>query len=397
MNAFEANQIGYELYEKEQRANRYSKRYIKRNLKNVRDFIEYQSEHGKPDVRKIRKKDIIMYYNYLKSRHNKKSEGTLALVTVEGIISSISGFYSTLYRNMIIRENTFHTLQLRQPHSRDWKRKPFTKVEIEKFLESIETDTPKGLRDRTIFELMYSSGLRLCEISGLKIGDIDFNQREMIVRGKFGTDRMVPVSEVAIKFLQLYLGKRIEEQDRPVFPGEVQTQGLRAEYIGCLFRSYLRKSGMQLECVSAHSIRHSTATHLLDNGASIRHVQELLGHRNIKTTVRYTHLQTEGVGRIYRKYHPREHELFDSVDEKYFNDVDFLVNQKLARRKVKSEPAKNLRKLRMTAGITRYKLAELLGIAYGTLAGYENEKCSITEEKACQLARIFNVDKQMFL
>ena len=397
MNAFEANQIGYELYEKEQRANRYSKRYMKRNLKNVRDFIDYQSEHGKSDVRKIRKKDIIQYYNYLKSRPNKKREGTLALVTVEGIISSISGFYSTLYRNMIISENPFHTLQLRQPHSRDWKRKPFTKLEIEMFLESIDTDTPKGLRDRTIFELMYSSGLRLCEISGLKIGDIDFNQREMIVRGKFGTDRMVPVSEVAIKFLQLYLGKRIEEQDRPVFPGEVQTQGLRAEYIGCLFRSYLRKSGMQLECVSAHSIRHSTATHLLDNGASIRHVQELLGHRNIKTTVRYTHLQTEGVARIYRKYHPREHELFDSVDEKYLNDVDCLINQKLARRKVKHEPAQNLRRLRMTAGITRYKLAELIGVVYGTLAGYENEKCSITEEKACQLARIFNVDKQMFL
>ena len=83
---------------------------------------------------------------------------------------------------------------------------------------------------------------------------------------------------------------------------------------------------MKTKNVSAHCIRHSTATHLLDNGASVRHVQELLGHQNIETTVRYTHLQTDGIAKIYRKYHPREHDLFESVDEIYRNKVSCLLN-----------------------------------------------------------------------
>ena len=397
MNEEETNQIGYELFEKEQQINRYSKKYIKRNLKNVRDFLNYQKLHGKKDVRKVNRKDIIQYFNYLKARPNKKKAGTLSLDTVEGIVSSINLFYSTLYKNMIIKENPFHGLQLNQHRSNDWKRKPLTIYEMEKFLESIDTDTPRGLRDRTMFELMYSSGLRACEISNLKICDINFEQREMIVRGKFGTDRMVPVSEVAGKFLLLFLGKRIEQTDFPVFPGENYKKGLSTNYIGSLFRNYLKKTGIKVEGVSVHSIRHSTATHLLDNGASIRHVQELLGHKNIKTTERYTHLQTEGVGRIYRKYHPREHELFDAVDEKYFNDVNCLINQKLSRRTVKKEPAENLKRLRYTAGISRQKLAEIIGVAYGTITDYECAKCSITTEKAIAFAKLFNVEQEIFL
>lgn len=206
---------------------------------------------------------------------------------------------------------------------------------MSKFLESIETTTPKGIRDRAIFELMYSSGLRTCEISNLKICDINFEQREMIVRGKFGTERIVPVSEVANKFLILYLGKKVVQTNFPVFPGESNKKGLDTKYIGVLFKKYLEKIDMKLDGVSVHSIRHSTATHLLDNGATIRYVQELLGHKNLKTTERYTHIQTEKVGRIYREYHPREHGMIDTIDEKYLNDVKCLIYQKLSQGTVK--------------------------------------------------------------
>lgn len=84
---------------------------------------------------------------------------------------------------------------------------------------------------------------------------------------------------------------------------------------------------MYKEELSAHSIRHSTATHLLDNGASIRHVQELLGHKGIETTERYTHVQTDGAAKIYRKYHPREHDLFETVDEEYRRHLDSLIER----------------------------------------------------------------------
>lgn len=124
----EYNHICYKLFEKEQQINRYSKKYIQRNLKNTSDFISYQKEHGKNDIREINKKDIIQYFNYLKTRPNQKRPGTLALDTVEGIISSLNIFYSTLYRNMIIKENPFHCLQLDIHRSKNWKKKTINNI-----------------------------------------------------------------------------------------------------------------------------------------------------------------------------------------------------------------------------------------------------------------------------
>jgi integrase/recombinase XerD len=139
----------------------------------------------------------------------------------------------------------------------------------------------------------------------------------MIVRGKFSRDRVVPLSEVARDFLRLYLGGRIARRDLPVFPGKEPEKPVSPVNISTRFARHMEKRGMKKDEICLHSLRHSTATHLLDNGASIRHVQELLGHREIETTARYTHVQTEGLAKIYRKYHPREHELFEAVDADY--------------------------------------------------------------------------------
>ena len=93
------------------------------------------------------------------------------------------------------------------------------------------------------------------------------------------------------------------------------------------FHDLLIKYDMYKKELSAHSIRHSTATHLLDNGANIRHVQELLGHKELSTTERYTHVQTEGVARIFRKYHPREHDLFETVDNEYIRHLNSFIER----------------------------------------------------------------------
>jgi site-specific recombinase XerD len=158
------------------------------------------------------------------------------------------------------------------------------------------------------------------EAASLKVGDIDFEGRLMVVRGKFDRDRMVPVSEVARDFLVRYLGDKIEHNEAWVFVGSRgSTKGghLRSTSISERFRLRLREFGMDKPEISTHSIRHSTATHLLENGASIRHVQELLGHRSIESTVRYTHVMTDSLAKIYRRHHPREHELYEEVDEDY--------------------------------------------------------------------------------
>lgn len=328
-------QKGYDLFVMEMTSNRYSDKYLKRTFKNINDFLQFNEKNRKTDIRKVSKKELIRYYTFLKTKPNQKRKGLLAEITIKGVISSISLFYSSLYRNGIITENPFHTLRLMQKSKKNWKRRPFTVNEMNIFLDSIKPDTPIGLRDRAIFELIYSSGLRLCEISNLKTCDISFPQRLMIVRGKFGTDRMVPFSEVAEQYLLLYLGKRRNEADMPVFPGAIKTKGLQSNYLGSIFRKYLKKNNITKDGISAHSIRHSTATHLLDNGASIRYVQELLGHKNLKTTERYTHVQTEGIGRIYRKYHPREHDLFDSVDDSYIKNIESFIKTKLSRKRVK--------------------------------------------------------------
>ena len=104
-------------------------------------------------------------------------------------------------------------------------------------------------------------------------------------------------------------------------------KNMRSKQISRIFRTYLRKFEMDSPNISTHSVRHSTATHLLDNGASVRHVQELLGHKNIETTVRYTHIQTDGLYKIFRKYHPREHELFEMVDDDYLTELDLLIEK----------------------------------------------------------------------
>jgi site-specific recombinase XerD len=168
----------------------------------------------------------------------------------------------------------------------------------------------------------------VCEAARLQVWDVSLERREIIVRGKFGRDRVVPLSGVAEMFLRHYLGKRINCPDGPVFLGMYgrhAEKGLKPESISRHFRNMLKRLDIDRKQTSAHSIRHSTATHLLDNGAGIRHVQELLGHRNLETTARYTHVQTDGLFKIYRKYHPREHELFEVADGAYGERVRKLL------------------------------------------------------------------------
>jgi integrase/recombinase XerC len=160
------------------------------------------------------------------------------------------------------------------------------------------------------------------------VKDIDFDRREMIVRGKGERDRVVPFSKVAKEFLLVFLGKRIDDPDSWVFAGSRGSrvgQHIKSETISERFRDLLRRFEMDRPEISTHSIRHSTATHLLEHGASVRHVQELLGHKNIETTVRYTQIQSDGVFKVFRKYHPREHELFETVDDDYMKRFDSLI------------------------------------------------------------------------
>ena len=297
----------------------------------VRRFLKWAREHGSADVRKLGKKDLVVFHTWITSQRAPRSGRALAVETTNQYMAVVRRLYSVLYRRGVIAENPWHELAVGRARSKAWRRRALTMVEVTRFLESLDTTTRVGLRDRCLFELMYSSGLRVGETVRPKVGDLDFEGRLMQVRGKFSKDRIVPFSQVARKFVVLYVGERIEDREAWVFPG-LSTGGrgghLSIPAVEVRFRGYMAKLGMKSEEVTVHSLRHSTATHLLENGASVRHVQELLGHVNVETTARYTHVLTESLGRVYRKYHPREHELFEEVDEEYERRLAVIVQWK---------------------------------------------------------------------
>jgi len=297
-----------------------------------KEFFRWVSRHYSGNLAAIGRKELIRYHGVLVARKSKKTGEPLAANTINARFRAVGMIFSVLYRAGAIGVNPAHGLKIDIPRPLGWKRRPLTKEEITRFLESIDPGTSQGLKDRTLFELIYSSGLRVAEAAALKVEDIDFDRRVMVVRGKFDRDRVVPISSVAHAFLIRYLGNKIDDAEAWVFTGSGTAS--RGRHIASMsvserFRDLLRRFGMDRPEISTHSIRHSTATHLLENGASIRHVQELLGHHCIESTVRYTQVLTDSLARIYRKYHPREHELFETVDGSYEERLNALVAGRL--------------------------------------------------------------------
>jgi site-specific recombinase XerD len=308
------------LVEEEMNARRFSVHTREMIRASQKEFFRYVSQRLGGDLCAVGKKELLRYHACLVGQKSKRTGEPLAASTINNLFHGVCLVFSVLYRAGVIPENPAQGLALKLPLPVGWRRRPLTRDEITRFLERIETGTKQGLKDRTLFELIYSSGLRVAEAAALKVGDIDFVRRVMVVRGKFDRDRMVPISHVAHDFLVHFLGDRIETPDAWVFMGYAgQTRGrhISSKSVSERFRTLLRRFGMDKAEISTHSIRHSTATHLLENGASVRHVQELLGHASLESTVRYTHVMTDALAREYRKYHPREHELFEIVDTAY--------------------------------------------------------------------------------
>lgn len=304
-----------------------STRVINRDA--VKTFFRWASQRSSSDLRLLGKKDLVAYHNWLCKQVSKRTGQALASTTINRQFYVVGWLFSCLYRTGVIPENPCHNLRLNLSSPGVWKRRPLSQKEITKFLESIDLESSTGMRDRCLFELIYSSGLRVGETVSLKVRNIDFDRRLMVVRGKFDKDRMVPLSLVARAFLVKYLGSRIDDPEAWIFPrGQIQTTHLMKTYINIRFKKLLKQFEMDKKEISAHSIRHSTATHLLESGASIRHVQELLGHANIATTARYTQVMTDSLAKIYRKHHPREHELFEVLDQEYEDRLTKLVSRK---------------------------------------------------------------------
>ncbi len=228
----------------------------------------------------------------------------LSKVTVARRVATIRSFFRFLCRDGYIAANP--ALALTRPKL-DKKLPAFLSVEeASRLMETPERDSPAHLRDRAILETLYSAGLRVSELVGLKVKDVDLISQTVRVVGKGRKERIVPIGSYSAKAIRDYqkaLGPEASEPEKPVFQNRFGGR-LTDRSVRRIVNQYVSIASIQQK-ISPHALRHTFATHLLDKGADLRSVQELLGHSNLATTQVYTHVTTERLKRVYESAHPR--------------------------------------------------------------------------------------------
>lgn len=230
-----------------------------------------------------------------------------AKTTIARRLAAVRSWCRFMCRQGTLEENPADSL--RGP--RQDKKLPhfLSEADIGRLLSTPPANTPLGLRDRAILETLYSGGLRVSELTGLNLGDLDLDARFITVRGKGKRERLALLGKASREALKNWLERRApmaSERSRPQDPVFLNKNGgrLTSRSVGRLLEAYLAQAGLDPR-TSPHTIRHSFATHLLDRGADIRSVQELLGHRSLATTQIYTHVTTNRLQETYHQAHPR--------------------------------------------------------------------------------------------
>jgi integrase/recombinase XerC len=224
-------------------------------------------------------------------------------------ISTLRTFYHYLLRNELVSHDV--TGLLRSPRRRQKLPSFLTEEEVERLLKAPDPEGFIGIRDRAMLEVFYSSGARVSEVTGIDLYDMNLGGGHLRIRGKGRRERLSMLGPPAIRAVRAYLPARMElARERKVSPGEAlfinhrTAQRISSRSVGRILKGLLARAGLSLEH-SPHSLRHSFATHLLNRGANLREVQELLGHKRIATTQIYTHLDIRHLQEIYNKAHPR--------------------------------------------------------------------------------------------
>ncbi|MDY4902984.1 MAG: tyrosine recombinase [Treponema sp.] len=240
-------------------------------------------------------KDLMFYISF------RSTQGEAEL-TVAKDISALRSFGAFLVRKQIWQNNI--SVELERPKAVKALPKVLSVEQVDAFLDSIDTDTPLGIRDRALFELIYSCGLRISEACSLLVSNVHFDQQMILVFGKGSKERFVPFGEVAKKWLEKWLEVRND------FVKNLQTPTVFVNYKGKpLSRKGVWKNFQKIEALSGvtakvHTLRHSFATHLLSGGADLRSVQELLGHSDLATTQIYTHLTDTELKDYHKEFFP---------------------------------------------------------------------------------------------
>lgn len=288
-------------------------------------FLRYlQAERNASEhTIKSYREDLTTLYEFLSEDGSPVSPGQMTPVGLRGYVAALSrsGYAASTIARRLASLRSFCRFgqregwidgnpakPLRNPRQRRKLPHFLSTEEIGVLLEAPPAEG-LGLRDRATLETMYSAGLRVSELVGINDADLDFGAGIVRVRGKGKKERLSPIGSYAQAALNCWLASRklargtVQGPDSPVFVNRFGRR-LTTRSVGRLLEKYLKQTGLDRR-TSPHTLRHSFATHLLDRGADIRSVQELLGHKSLITTQIYTHLSTAGLREVYEKSHPR--------------------------------------------------------------------------------------------
>ncbi|HEX9666827.1 MAG TPA: site-specific tyrosine recombinase/integron integrase [Thermodesulfobacteriota bacterium] len=279
----------------------YSEHTVRAYMTDLTQFMNFLKKNRLPadtkniDITKIEEIDIREFIGRLYNKNSKAS--------ISRKLTSIRNFLEFLIRQGKIASNPAKLV----PIPKGERRTPafLTVDEVFVLVEKPDDNEVLGVRDRAILELLYSSGLRVSELNGIKTGDTDLTSSFVKVLGKGGVERIVPIGSKAINAIKYFLEKRNELTPKVDYLF-INSRGgrLSVRSIARIVKKYANLSGIPKN-ISPHVLRHTFATHLLGSGADLRAIQEMLGHKSLSTTQRYTHASIEKIMEVYDKTHPR--------------------------------------------------------------------------------------------
>lgn len=289
----------------------YSEHTLRAYRNDLNAFFSFvaESQTAAPGRKKSRRAvslkqiDGVIIRGYLGFLHRQNKKTTIARK-----LSAVRSFFKFLVKRGVVEQNP---AELILTPKQDKTIPAYLAVdEMFRLLDSIQTDTLLGLRNRAIFETLYSCGIRVSELAGLNFSDVDFSSAVVRVLGKGKKERVIPIGQEALKAITAYrdqLGRQMDSEalkHGALFLNRYNKR-LSARSIARILRKLVDAVGL-LTPVSPHALRHSFATHMLDSGADLRVVQELLGHKSLSTTQKYTHVSIDRLMETYDKAHPRK-------------------------------------------------------------------------------------------
>ncbi len=280
----------------------YEKNYSKHTIINYSDdiceYLDYVDSEGL-DFKNIEYSDIRFYLMYLKD--TKKDNNS----SIDRKLSAIRGFYKYLANNKVVKNNVFSLVN----GPKKGKKLPrfFEYNELEELFNACDLSTPLGQRDRLLLEMLYATGVRVSELVNIKVSDIDEAGHSILILGKGNKERYVTYGDYCSEILDLYLSDGYLKLNIHKSPylflnnngGNLTDRGVRYILDRIIKHTSIQKN------ISPHMIRHSFATHLLNEGADLLSVQKLLGHESIKATQIYTHVTTDRLKEVYFRSFPR--------------------------------------------------------------------------------------------